>query len=292
MKALESGALRKKKEKLRRLLSPCRLCPRECGAGRLKGERGFCGAGSAARVSSYFPHFGEERCLVGDKGSGTIFFSYCNLKCVFCQNYEISHLAEGRNVSDEELAAFMLELQERGCGNINLVTPTHFVWNILGALESAAGRGLKIPLVYNCGGYESAEVLKILDGVVDIYMPDAKFAGEEKAVKYCGAPDYFENLKKALKIMREQTGDLKIENGLARRGLLVRHLVMPSSFGDSAAALRFLAGMSRNTFVNIMAQYYPCGRAFEHPEINRGITAGEYGEVIAEAKRLGLRGFS
>jgi len=291
LKDFESGKLREKREKLRQMLSACRLCPRNCGVDRLAGEAGFCGARATARVSSYFPHFGEEKCLVGERGSGTIFFAYCNLKCAFCQNYEISHLARGRDISEEELASFMLELQCRGCHNINLVTPTHFVYNILGALEIAAEKGLNLPLVYNCGGYESEEVIKVLEGVVDIYMPDAKFASGKKSDLFCMAPDYFENFKKVVKIMYKQVGDLRLENGIARRGLLVRHLVMPGGVEDSALIMKFLYGISKGTFVNIMGQYHPCGQARKFAEINRRITVEEYSQVALAAKKIGLHRF-
>jgi putative pyruvate formate lyase activating enzyme len=284
--------LKSKIDHLTKILSSCILCPRRCEVNRIKGERGFCGAGKEAKVSSAFPHFGEEACLVGRNGSGTIFFSHCNLKCVFCQNYEISHLAEGREVGKEELAGYMIELQKSGCHNINLVTPTHFVPQIIEGLKVAIEDGLKLPLVYNCGGYESEEVIEILDGVVDIYMPDAKFSSSEAAKKLSDAPDYFPNLKKVLKLMHKQVGDLEIVDGIAKRGLLIRHLVMPNGHAGTEEIMKFISEeLSRDTYVNIMNQYRPCGEANNYPEIDRPITADEYLEAVRIAHSFGLYRF-
>ncbi|MBI4802615.1 MAG: radical SAM protein [Elusimicrobia bacterium] len=290
LESFESGELGRIAGKLGSLLSACRLCPRKCGADRARGETGFCGAGKKLKISSHFPHFGEEPCLVGRNGSGTIFFAHCNLKCAFCQNYEISHSAEGREAETEELVGCMLELQKLGCHNINLVTPTHFAPQIVSALELAAGGGLRLPLVYNCGGYESAEVLELLAAVVDIYMPDAKFSAPEVSRRFCGAPDYFDALKTALKIMHSQVGDLAIENGLARRGLLIRHLVMPQGLAGTGEIMNFIAKeLSPDAYVNIMAQYRPCGEARKFPEINRPVTPGEYRDATRLAVAAGLR---
>ncbi len=281
--------LEQKIDRLNRILLKCTLCPRECKVNRIKGERGYCGGGKDARVSSAFAHFGEELCLVGQNGSGAIFFSFCNLKCVFCQNYEISHLAEGRDVSREELAGYMLRLQEAGCHNINLVTPTHFVPQIIEALGLAIGEGLTLPLVYNCGGYESAEVIDILDGVVDIYMPDAKFSSPHVSERLGNATDYFDNLKIVLKKMHNQVGDLKIVNKIAKRGLLIRHLVMPNDLAGTKAIMEFIAKeISLNTYINIMDQYRPCGEASGIPEISRPVTAREYLNALETARSFGL----
>jgi len=290
----KTGELFERIDALQKLLSPCRVCPRNCGVDRLNGELGTCKAGKELQVSSAFPHFGEEPPLVGYYGSGTIFLTHCNLRCLFCQNFEISHLGEGRIVNPDELAEMMIRLQRRGCHNINFVTPTHYTPQIIAALPKAIEMGLEIPLVYNCGGYESVETLRLLDGIVDIYMPDFKYAHSETAKKYSKAADYFEVAKAALKEMHRQVGDLRInERGLAERGLLIRHLVMPNRVVGSEKILEFIAKeISVDSYVNIMEQYYPCYGAFDHPEINRRISMNEYLEVVNKARELGLyRGF-
>jgi len=290
----ESGKLGNKIKQLLLFLESCTLCPRACKANRLKGEVGVCGAGRTIVVSSVFPHFGEERPLVGHSGSGTIFLTYCNLKCVFCQNYDISHLAQGEEISSEELATHMVTLQQRGCHNINFVTPTHLTPQLIASLPKAIEHGLRLPLVYNCGGYESLEVIKLLEGIIDIYMPDAKFADPEVARKYCKAADYPEVNKQVLKEMHRQTGVLKInQQGIAERGLLIRHLVMPGGAAGSKKILKFIAEeLSEESYVNIMAQYYPQFEAAYYPEINRRITPQEYHEIIVLARGFGLhRGF-
>ncbi|HHT9152396.1 MAG TPA: radical SAM protein [Candidatus Hypogeohydataceae bacterium YC40] len=282
--------LEKRIEEAYRLMSPCRLCPRNCKAERLEGKKGFCGVGAKAVVSSYGPHFGEERPLVGRHGSGTIFFAGCNLGCLFCQNYTISHYKEGQEVTAETLANMMLALQSTDCHNINLVTPTHVAPQIMEALQIARDGGLKIPTVYNCGGYESVETLKLLEGFIDIYMPDFKYSEGKWAKKFSLAEDYPEVAREAFKEMHKQVGDLVIEEGLAVRGLLVRHLVMPSGVAGSKAIIDFLAEeISPNTYINVMEQYFPCYRAREFPEINRRITHDEYMEVYLYAKAKGLR---
>ncbi len=261
---------------------------------RTKGELGVCRAGARVRVASAFPHFGEEEPLVGWGGSGTIFFSHCSLRCVFCQNADISHGGVGDDLAPDELAAIMLRLQRLGCHNINLVTPTHFVPQIVEALQIAAEYGLKLPIVYNCGGYESVETLRLLEGIVDIYMPDIKFADARLAKRYCAAPDYFDRAREAVLEMHRQVGPLRINHlGLAERGLLVRHLVMPGLVEDSKRILEFIAReVSMETYVNIMAQYRPHYRAHEFPEIARRITSEEYWQVVEYARSLGLhRGF-
>lgn len=292
IKTYQDSKLEEKIRLLNKILTQCTLCPRRCKVNRLEDQKGFCGGGKVARVSSAFPHFGEESCLVGRNGSGTIFFSCCNLKCAFCQNYEISHLAEGREVSVDELAGFMLKLKNLGSHNINLVTPTHFIPQILEALKVAIKGDLNIPLVYNCGGYESEEVINILDGVIDIYMPDAKFSSSDVSQELCNAPDYFKNLKQVLKKMHQQVGDLEIVGGIARRGLLIRHLVMPSGLAGTREIMEFIAKeISLNTYVNIMAQYRPSGEADKFPKINRAITHKEYREARNIASSFGLHRF-
>ena len=272
------------------MLKECRLCPRQCRVNRLAGEPGKCHITDQVMVSSYGPHFGEEAPLVGRHGSGTIFFTYCNLRCIFCQNYTISQLGEGTTTSPEELARMMLSLQARGCHNINLVSPTHVVPYILEALELAAGKGLHVPLVYNTGGYDSVETLRLLEGVVDIYMPDMKYAHDETAEQLSGVKHYPEVNRAAVKEMQRQVGDLKMdEQGIAQRGLLVRHLVLPHRLAGTAEIVRFLAQeVSPNTYVNIMAQYRPCYQAHKVPLISRPLLQEEFREAIALARKEGL----
>ncbi|MCM8801258.1 MAG: radical SAM protein [Candidatus Omnitrophica bacterium] len=290
IKTYRESQLDKKIESLNKLLESCTLCPRRCGVNRLKGQKGYCQAEIQVRVSSAFAHFGEEACLVGRYGSGTIFFSYCNLRCVFCQNYEISHLAEGQDLTVEELANLMLYLQKISCHNINLVTPTHYVPQILQALRIAIKNGLTLPIVYNCGGYESEQVIDLLEGVIDIYMPDAKFYSSSVSEKLCNAKDYFENLKRVLKKMHQQVGDLVIVDGIAKRGLLIRHLVMPNNLAGTKEIMEFIAQeISLNTYINIMAQYRPCGQAYKFNQINRTITSEEFLEAKRIAFSLGLK---
>lgn len=273
------------------ILKRCALCPRNCRVDRTSGEIGFCRTGDKPFVASWGPHFGEERPLVGRFGSGTIFFSYCNLGCIFCQNWTISHLGEGEEMSFERLAKIMLELQDTGCHNINLVTPTHQMPMILHSIAIASEMGLNIPIVYNCGGYESLEAIKTLDGVVDIYMPDFKYSNPEMALKYSKAKDYPEKAKAAIKEMHRQVGDLMIdERGIALRGLLVRHLILPEGIAGTKEVVRFIAEeISKNTYINIMDQYYPCYKAFEHPPLDRRITTKEYTEAVKMAMDAGLK---
>jgi putative pyruvate formate lyase activating enzyme len=279
----------KRVEGLRALASPCRLCPRACGVDRLNGERGFCRAGMRAWVSSAGPHFGEEPELVGHGGSGTIFLSGCNLHCVFCQNHPISQGGEGREASVEELVGTMLRLQGMGCHNVNFVSPTHQVVQIVEALTIARDRGLSLPIVWNCGGYESVEVLKLLDGIVDIYMPDFKYGHSEVASRYSAAPGYFEIAQAALREMHRQVGDLVIEDGIACHGLLVRHLILPGGLAGTEKVLQFIGEeISPDTYVNVMAQYTPSHRARDYPELSRRITGWEYEEALAISKQVGL----
>ena len=289
-RALSKQGFGKRVERLRALASLCRLCPRKCGVDRLRGERGFCRTGMRPWVSSVGPHFGEEPELVGHGGAGTIFFPGCNLRCVFCQNLPISQGGVGREISVEELAGTMLRLQTLGCSNINLVSPTHQVVQIVEALAIARDRGLSLPIVWNCGGYESIEVLRLLDGIVDIYMPDFKYGSSQSAVRYSSAPNYFDVAKEALLEMHRQVGDLVVEGGIAYRGLLVRHLVLPDGLAGTENVLRFIASeISSNTYVNVMAQYYPSHRAWDYPELSRRITDREYEEALAISKRVGLK---
>jgi putative pyruvate formate lyase activating enzyme len=271
-------------------LSQCNLCPRNCLVDRHHGERGVCRAGDLPVVSSYSAHFGEEDPLVGQHGSGTIFFTHCNLYCIFCQNYEISHGGEGEEVSIPDLAAMMVLLQKRGCHNINFVTPSHQVYQILEALVPAINAGLNVPLVYNTSGYDAVETLRLLDGVIDIYMPDFKFWDPQVAKDLCQAEDYPEIARQALKEMHRQVGDLVIdENGVARRGLLVRHLVLPDGLAGTREIMEFLAReVSPNTYVNIMGQYRPCGRAHEHPSLRKFLTTLEHDQAQQMAREAGL----
>ena len=287
-----SGELGKRALALWSMMGPCRLCPRECGADRLKGQRGFCGApGTTLVVSSYGAHFGEERPLVGLNGSGTIFLSHCSLRCVFCQNWEISIAGEGMDVSVADLAGLMLCLQDSGCHNINVVTPSHYAAHIIKALDLAAARGLALPLVWNTSGWERLEVLGLLDGIVDIYMPDFKYMDGEMAAKYSsGARSYPEVTAAAILEMQRQVGAARYgPGGVMLRGLIIRHLVLPGGVAGSAKVMEWIAqNLPRDTYVNIMAQYHPDHRAHEYPELSRKITAGEYAAVVDEARRLGL----
>ena len=290
----EKGELYKRVQILNEFLQECRLCPRECRVNRLSGEVGYCGAGSELMVSSAFPHFGEEPPLVGYHGSGTIILTHCNLRCIFCQNYDISHLGRGELISRSGMAQAMIKLQEMGCHNINFVTPTHYAPQIIASILEAIEMGLHIPIVYNCSGYESLEVIRLLDGVVDIYMPDAKYMDSGYAKRFSNAPDYPEVLRTVLKEMHRQTGDLTISSGgIAERGLLIRHLVMPEGVASSEAVLKFIAEeISADSYVNIMNQYRPEYQAHEYPEISRRISHKEYLEAIQMAKRSRLyRGF-
>ena len=285
-----SGELEERVERARAILKSCELCPRHCQVNRLDGEKGVCRTASQAVVSSYGPHFGEEAPLVGIYGSGTIFFTHCNLRCMFCQNYNISQLGEGRAASKEEVARMMLALQEQGCHNVNIVTPTHVVPQILEALQVAAGLGLSIPLVYNCGGYESLETLKLLDGIVDIYMPDMKYSDEKNGRRFSGIKNYPSVNQAAVKEMHRQVGDLQMdERGVAKRGLLVRHLVLPNDIAGTEGVVRFLAEeVSTNTYLNVMAQYHPAHRAFKIPALSRPLSRQEFVDAVDLARRHGL----
>ncbi len=278
-------------ERLDALISPCRLCPRECGAERLRGEAGFCGCTADALVGSVTPHHGEERVLVGRGGSGTIFFAGCNLMCRFCQNWGLSHLLEGKTAGAEDVAASMLELAGRGCENVNFVTPTHFAPTVARAIEIARRGGLKVPVVYNCGGYESVEALECLEGLVDIYMPDFKTLDADFAERALLARDYPERASAALREMQRQVGDLRVdERGVATGGLLIRHLFMPGQLGDSIACLDFVtAEISPSALVNVMGQYNPRGEADRVAGLDRRPAAEELESIWEHAGKLGLR---
>jgi putative pyruvate formate lyase activating enzyme len=290
LETFHNGLLAKKIEKADEILKSCTFCPRKCKVNRLAGETGVCKTSRRAVVSSFNPHFGEEDPLVGTHGSGTIFFTHCNLLCIFCQNYDISHMGHGEKVSNEQLAEIMLQLQNAGCHNINFVTPSHVVPQILSAVEIAAKKGLSVPLVYNTGGYDRVDTLKLLEGVMDIYMPDFKFWDPEIAKSACNAKDYPETARKALIEMHRQVGDLIIDDsGIARRGILLRHLVMPHGFAGTREVMRFIARkISLKTYVNIMPQYRPCGRSGEVKELSVYLSSKDFHKALAEAKEEGI----
>lgn len=280
-------------EKLWEILSSCDLCGWQCKVNRLE-QKGTCKSGIIAKVSSAFPHYGEERPLVGKNGSGTIFLSNCTCKCVYCQNWTISQKGEGKEVNEEDIALMMLHLQGIGCHNINWVTPTHFVPQLVKSLLIAKENGLKIPVVYNTGGYDSLKTLKLLKGIVNIYMPDIKYGSNENGLKYSKIPDYWDVARKAVKEMHSQVGDLKINDaGIAERGLLIRHLVLPNNIAESERVIEFIAKeISVNSYVNIMDQYRPCFNASKYEGLRRRITRKEYQEAVDTAKQMGLhRGF-
>ena len=287
---LSEKELEKRIDKLFKILENCEICPRKCHVNRLKGQKGYCQLGYLPQVSDFHPHFGEESCLVGVGGSGTIFLTSCNLSCVYCQNFDISQLRIGREFSFEKMAEMMLKLQEIGCHNINFVTPTPQVPQILKSLQIAIKKGLKIPLVYNTSSYDSVEILKLLDGIFDIYLPDARYADNEVSLKYSNASNYFEIMKEVIKEMHRQVGELVIDKkGIAVRGVLVRHLVLPNNLAGSEKIFKFLVSLSKNIAVNIMDQYYPCHKAFEFPELSRRITKKEYEGAINLAQEYGLK---
>jgi putative pyruvate formate lyase activating enzyme len=295
LKLFKSGELQNRVEASLDALKECNICPRACNINRLENETRVCKTGRYARVSSYFPHFGEEDCLRGWAGSGTIFFSMCSLRCIFCQNYDISHYQEGRETNAEQLTSMMIKLQRLGCHNINFVTPEHVVPQIIEALPLAVEMGLRIPLIYNTSGYDSLESLRLMDGIVDIYMPDFKFWDEDCAKKYLKAKEYPEVARNAIKEMYRQVGALKFdENGIALRGLLIRHLVMPDCLDQSESIFRFLAEeISPYTFINIMDQYYPPGQVNEkkYSEINHRTSVREYEQAMQLAKAAGITRF-
>ena len=295
MKLFHSGELYRRSRQALRSLANCKVCPRDCEVNRLNNEHSVCKTGRKARVGSYAPHYGEEDCLRGTNGSGTIFFSLCNLKCVFCQNYDISQDGEGIEVSPEDLAAMMLDLQNRGCHNINFVTPEHVVPQILEALPLAVQMGLRLPLVYNTGAYDSMESMRMMEGIVDIYMPDFKYWSNERSQKYLKAKDYPKTARTVIKEMHRQVGDLVLdENGLAKRGVLLRHLVMPDGLEDAENIMGYLSKeISADTYLNIMSQYFPAGKVSEikYQEINRRPYSQELATVEKIARQCGLHRF-
>ncbi len=288
----ETGELQRRAAAAVAMLESCQVCPRDCKVNRLEDKTAVCKTGRLAQVASHFPHFGEEDCLRGVNGSGTIFFAMCNLRCVFCQNYDISQANKGLEVTPQELARMMIELQNRGCHNINFVTPEHVVPQIVESLPYAIELGLRLPLVYNTSAYDSLESLHLLDGIVDVYMPDFKFWDDKIAFQYVKAKDYCQSARVAIKEMHRQVGDLVCDRqGMAVRGLMIRHLVMPGGIAGTNEISRFIAEeISPNTYVNLMAQYYPAGKVDEdaYPEINRHITKDEYQLAIAAAREAGL----
>ena len=290
LEAYRTGLLAERAAEASRRLAACDLCPRSCGVDRLGGEKGVCLGSADAEVSSAGAHFGEEPPLTGRWGSGTIFMTHCNLRCLFCQNHDISHDGQGKSVTSSQLAGAMIALQRGGCHNINFVTPTHYLPQILEALEEAAAGGLDLPIVWNCGGYEAVAAVALLDGIVDIYMPDLKFGTPGPAERFCDAPDYYERAKEAVLEMHRQVGDLVINGaGLAERGLLVRHLLLPGGLAGTGEVLRFLAEeVSPDTYLNIMNQYRPCFRAGEFVDLGRRIAEEEYGEALRLARDAGL----
>jgi len=271
-------------------LKNCRICPRRCGVDRARGQTGYCRAGLKIRVYSHSAHHGEEPALSGTRGSGTIFFSHCNMKCAYCQNYYFSQLDQGEDISVERLAEMMLELEKKGCHNINLVGPTHYAPQIISALEIAAAKGLSIPIVYNTSGYELVDTIRAIDGVIDIYLPDMRYADDDKAKIYSDAPGYVECNRQAILEMQRQVGDLVMdEDGIARKGLLIRLLVMPEGISGTEDSLRFVSDkVSKDAHLSIMSQYYPTFKAYNFKELSRLISVGEYNKVVDEVKLLGL----
>ncbi len=290
IKTYKDGLFKDKIQTAWGILSDCSLCPRNCDVNRISGHTGICKTGQNAWISSHNAHFGEEAPLVGSHGSGTIFFTHCNLLCNFCQNFDISHEGYGQEVSVEKLAGIMMHLQQEGCHNINFVTPSHVVPQILSAVELAAGEGLSLPLIYNTSAYDKVETLKLLEGVIDIYMPDFKFWDPKVAKVTCNAEDYPGVARRALAEMHRQVGDLMVdEKGIAKRGILVRHLVLPSGLAGTKGVMRFIAEkISPNTYVNIMPQYRPCGRAAEVKELSVGLSQDEYGYALTLAAEEGI----
>ncbi|MFO7934633.1 MAG: radical SAM protein [Bacteroidales bacterium] len=286
-----SGELKRRGERLWSIMEQCELCPRMCGVNKLKGEKGFCGADSRLDISAYRPHFGEEKPLVGTGGSGTIFMTHCGLRCVFCINWEVSQGGEGYRRTLEDFASMMLVLQKQGCHNINIVTPTHYSPHIVLALDMAASKGLHLPLVYNTCGWERVEILKMLDGIVDIYLPDFKYSDGENAAKYSsGAATYPEVTRKALLEMHRQVGVARpADDGLVDRGLMIRHLVMPNGVSGTREVIEWIAAnLPKDTYLNLMSQYMPVYRADEYPDISRTITRSEYQDAISWTRHAGL----
>ena len=290
LESYHNGSLNKIIEKTFKMLESCCICPRKCKVNRLKDERGFCKTGLKPRVCSFMPHHGEEPPISGPQGSGTIFFSHCNMACVYCQNYEFSQLGQGRDVEFEELASFMLELQKMSCHNINLVTPTHVMPQILKALEIAISQGLNLPIVYNTGGYELPQIIKLLDGIVDIYLPNMRYAEEAAAIKYSSAPDYPKYNQEAVKEMQRQVGVANIDNaGIIKRGIVIRHLVLPNNIAGTDKIMKFISEeISQDSYISLMSQYLPYYKASSFKEISRRITKQEYAAAKQTMQKYGL----
>jgi putative pyruvate formate lyase activating enzyme len=290
LESYDNGKLNRIIEATFKMLGSCCICPRKCKIDRLNDKRGFCRIGLKPQVCSFMPHHGEEPAISGKRGSGTIFFSGCNMACVYCQNYEFSQLDEGSGVGDEELADFMLQLQEIGCHNINLVTPTHILPQILKALSLAIPKGLKIPLVYNTGGYECFKIIKLLDGIVDIYLPDMRYADNDMAIQYSCAPDYPKFNQEALKEMHRQVGTAQLDNeGIIKKGIIIRHLVLPHNISGTDRIMKFIAQeLSKDTYISLMSQYFPCYKANRFKEISRRITYKEYADAKRAMEKYGL----
>jgi putative pyruvate formate lyase activating enzyme len=290
LSSYNNGTLNKIIDQAFKMLESCALCPRQCKVNRLKGETGFCKTGLLAKVCSYMPHQGEEPPISGTRGSGAIFFSHCNMACAYCQNYEFSQLGQGREVEEEELARFMLELQEDGCHNINLVSPTHVMPQILKALSIAVPKGLKVPIVYNTGGYELPQILKLLEGIVDIYLPDMRYADPDMAVQYSCAPDYPRYNQESVKEMHRQVGIAQMDNhGIINRGMIIRHLVLPNNISGTEKIMRFIAQeISQDTYISLMSQYMPYYKAKEFPQISRRLKLQEYEEAKKAMEKYGL----
>jgi putative pyruvate formate lyase activating enzyme len=287
---LKSGELKNRVTEAYERLNSCNICAHFCAVNRRVGELGNCKTGERAKISSYGPHMGEEDPLRGNRGSGTIFFTRCNLRCQYCQNHDISQTDSGSEIEPEELAVIMLELQNAGCHNINFVSPSHVVPQILAGILIASSAGLRIPLVYNTGGYDSSSSLKLLNGVIDIYMPDMKYADPEIALQYSKIPDYPKVNKSILKEMHSQVGDLELdEKGIAIRGLLIRHLILPGNLAGTDQIVRFIAKeISPNTYLNLMDQYRPAFQAHHYPELNQRITREDYNSAVQMARDAGL----
>ena len=286
----KSGAVSRALPELKKLVHPCRLCAHLCGAERKNGKKGMCSAGYEIAVYSYQAHHGEEPPLSGTRGSGAVFFTHCNMKCAYCQNYAFSRESDYEEISADELADRMLRLEEAGCHNINLVSPTHYAFQIVNALEKAFKKGLNLPIVYNTGGYDSVELIRLLDGIIDIYLPDMRYAADSQAVKYSNAPGYAKNNRLIIKEMFRQAGALKVNrNGIAKKGLIVRLLILPDNVSGTIETLEFLAReVSKDIYLSVMSQYYPAYKAREYPAIARRITDREYREVIDAVERLGF----
>jgi putative pyruvate formate lyase activating enzyme len=289
LKLFETGELQKRIDLFKKFYSDCTLCPHQCRVNRNESKKGICCSGSKLIVASYNSHFGEEPPISGIYGSGTIFFGRCSGRCIFCQNYPISQIGTGKEVSDNRLAEMMLELQERKCHNINLVTPTHFLPSILSAILTAAEKGLKIPIVYNTSGYERYEVIRLLEGIIDVYLPDSKYADNEIAKNVSGFQNYVENNRSSLIEMYKQSGNLIVNKGIAVKGLIIRHLILPENYSGTCDVLKFISEkLSKDVHISLMDQYFPSYKALKHSVLSRRITLTEYNNAIESFYEKGL----